>query len=75
MAGPRKPALEAVREQWIDTGDAAEQNGSAARIQEIALEDVLYVPLGHFVRKSAWRSNVSGILKAPYPVMWNIEKS
>jgi peptide/nickel transport system substrate-binding protein len=69
------PALEAVREQWIDSGDAAEQKRLAARIQETTLEDVLYVPLGHFVRNSAWRSNVSGILKCNVPVMWNVSKS
>ena len=44
------PALEAVREQGIDSDDAAEQKRLAARIQETTLEDVLYVPLGHFAR-------------------------
>jgi peptide/nickel transport system substrate-binding protein len=69
------PALEAVREQWIDAADAAEQKQLAARIQETTLDDVLYVPLGHFVRNSAWRSNVTGILKCNVPVMWNVSKT
>jgi hypothetical protein len=46
-----------------------------ADIQGIALADVLYVPLGHYVQKSAWRSNVSGVLKASASVFWNIAKS
>jgi peptide/nickel transport system substrate-binding protein len=71
---PEDPRVEALRERWIDTGDEAEQKRLAAEIQDIALDDVLFVPLGHYVQKSAWRSNVTGVLKAPYPVMWNVEK-
>jgi len=72
---PDDPLEEELREQWIDTADEAEQKQLAARIQELALSDVLYVPLGHYVLKSAWRSNVSGVLRASAPVMWNVAKS
>jgi len=72
---PEDPRVEDLREQWIDTGDVAEQKRLADKIQDLALEDVLFIPLGHYTQKSAWRSNLSGILKAPYPVMWNVSKS
>jgi peptide/nickel transport system substrate-binding protein len=71
---PEDPVVEELRERWIDTSDEAEQKQLAARIQEIALTDVLFVPLGHYVQKSAWRANVTGILKAAAPVMWNVAK-
>jgi hypothetical protein len=29
----------------------------------------------HYMRKSAWRANVTGILKATEPLMWNVSKS
>jgi peptide/nickel transport system substrate-binding protein len=63
-----------LREQWIDIADEAEQQRLAARIEEIVLTDVLYAPLGHYVMKSAWRSNVTGILRASAPMMCYIEK-
>jgi peptide/nickel transport system substrate-binding protein len=72
---PENPLEEELRERWIDTADEAEQKTLAARIQEIALTDVLYAPLGHYVMKSAWRSNVTGILRASAPLMWNITKA
>jgi peptide/nickel transport system substrate-binding protein len=72
---PENSREEELRERWIDTADDAEQRRLAAQIQEIALTDVLYVPLGHYVLKSAWRSNVRGILRASAPVMWNVTKS
>ena len=72
---PDDPAMEELRERWLDTSDEMEQKHLAARIQETALSDVLYVPLGRYVAPSAWRSNVSGILSSNQPVMWNIAKS
>ena len=69
------PALEDLRERWIDSSDDAEQKQLASEIQEIVLSEVIYVPLGHFVQNSAWRSNVSGILQANIPLMWNVSKS
>jgi peptide/nickel transport system substrate-binding protein len=72
---PDDPVMEDLYGHWLDASDEAEQKVQAARIQETALEEVLYVPLGRYVTKSAWRSNVSGILKANQPVMWNISKS
>jgi peptide/nickel transport system substrate-binding protein len=72
---PEGAEVETLREQWVDSADPAEQQRIAAKIQEIALNDVLMIPLGHYRQRSAWRSNVSGILQAPYPVMWNVSKT
>jgi peptide/nickel transport system substrate-binding protein len=72
---PNSAVMEELRERWIDSSDDVEQKQLAAKIQETALADVFYVPLGHFVKNSAWRSNVSGILKMNVPVMWNVSKS
>jgi peptide/nickel transport system substrate-binding protein len=72
---PDAPVMEELRERWLGASDEIEQKHLAARIQDAAMADVLYVPLGRYVTNSAWRSNVSGILKSNQPVMWNISKS
>lgn len=72
---PQNPEMEVLRGRWIDSTDPAEQRALTARSQEVALADVFFSPLGHYVRKSAWRSNVSGILKATEPLVWNVSKS
>jgi peptide/nickel transport system substrate-binding protein len=71
---PVNPEMEVLRDRWMDSTDAAEQRALTMRSQEIALADVIFSPLGHYVRKSAWRSNVSGIVKATEPLMWNVAK-
>lgn len=72
---PRNPEMEVLRDQWIDSSDPAEQRAITERSRQVALIDVIFSPLGHYMRKSAWRSNVSGIVKAAEPLMWNVSKN
>jgi peptide/nickel transport system substrate-binding protein len=72
---PADLTMEELRDRWLDSADAAEQKQLAARIQETALADVLLIPLGRYLQYSAWRSNLSGVLRMNFPVMWNISKS
>jgi peptide/nickel transport system substrate-binding protein len=71
---PNDPTMEDLRERWLDSTDEAEQKQLTAQIQETALADVSVIPLGRYSLPSAWRSNVSGILKMNMPIMWNISK-
>jgi len=72
---PGDPVMEDLRDRWLDSADAAEQKRLAGKIQEAALSEVLVIPLGSYQASSAWRSNVSGILKTNMPIMWNVSKS
>jgi peptide/nickel transport system substrate-binding protein len=72
---PQDPELEALRSRWLDATELAQQRELAARMQELALDDALYIPLGRYTSPSAWRTNLSGVLEASQPAMWNITKS
>jgi peptide/nickel transport system substrate-binding protein len=39
------------------------------------MEDVIYAPTGFFLSYTAWRKNVSGIVKGPLPFMWGVSKT
>jgi hypothetical protein len=39
----------------------------ARRLNKVALEQVIYAPLGFFLRYQAWRENVTGIVPGPLP--------
>ena len=47
----------------------------AAAIQEEAFSEVMFIPLGQYFQAAAWRSNITGFLKGPVPVFWNVAKS
>ena len=46
----------------------------AAAVQARALETGQYGWIGQWYGPGAQRANITGWLKAPVPVMWNIEK-
>jgi peptide/nickel transport system substrate-binding protein len=72
---PTNPAIEDLRARWIDSTDPAERLRLAAAIQQEAFTDALFVPLGQYRQSAAWRSNLSGHLKAQPPLFWNVTKA
>ena len=69
------PRNEALREAWIDSADLAERKRLARELQAAAFDEALLVPLGNYLQSAAWRRNVTGHLKGPVPVFWNVAKS
>ncbi len=72
---PVNAKIESLREQWIDATDPAEQKRIAEEIQREAFSFVPYAPLGQYLQATAWRSNLSGLLRGPVPVFWNVQKA
>jgi peptide/nickel transport system substrate-binding protein len=55
---PDSPALETLREAWLDAADLATQQRISEQMQLQLWRDVPYIPLGHFVRKTAHRRDI-----------------
>jgi peptide/nickel transport system substrate-binding protein len=72
---PDDPKIETLREQWMASTDEAEQRKLAAELQAEAFDYVPFVPLGQYFPPSAWRNELSGLLKGATPVFWNVEKA
>jgi peptide/nickel transport system substrate-binding protein len=47
----------------------------ARRLNRLAVDHVLYAPLGVMLQHHAWRKNVSGIVQAPLSVFWGVSKT
>lgn len=71
---PDDPKIEALRDAWIDSADPAEQKRLSEQIQLACFDYVPYIPLGQYIPAGAWRSNITGQLRGPAPVFWNVEK-
>ena len=72
---PDDPKIEAMRTQWMDSTDAAERKRLDADIQLQAFATVPFIPLGQYLPPAAWRKTLTGLLKGPVPVFWNVTKS
>ena len=71
---PTDPRTEELRLKFATAPDAAARKAVASEIQARAYEQVLYLPLAQFTTPSAWRDNLSGVLKSPAMLLYNIDK-
>jgi peptide/nickel transport system substrate-binding protein len=71
---PTSPALEALREDWLQAPDLASQQQIAAKLQLQTFEDVPYVPLGQYFLPTVYQADLTGVLDGT-PVFWNVRRS
>ncbi|MDB5411727.1 MAG: transporter substrate-binding protein [Rubritepida sp.] len=60
---------------WYDATDATTERAAVDAANRAAMEHVSFVPSGFFLNYTAWRRNVTGIVKAPFPCFWGVGKS
>ena len=71
---PKDPRTEELRLQFAKAADEPARKKIAADLQAEAYEQVLYLPLAQFTTPSAWRTDLTGVLKSPAMLLFNIEK-
>jgi peptide/nickel transport system substrate-binding protein len=69
------PQIEAEIAAWYDATSLDEEKTIARRLNRLALDHVVYAPLGVLIRHYAWRRNVSGIVQTPLPLFWGVSKT
>ncbi len=58
----------------METTDEAGLRRLGQAIQRRAFETVCFIPRGRYLPSAGWRSNLSGLLTGPVPVLWNVPK-
>lgn len=71
---PTDEKIEELRVAWFAATDDTGRRDLANQIQQRAFEIVPYIPTGQYVIKRAFRKNIAGVIDAPIPFLWNIEK-
>lgn len=71
---PCDEQMEKLRDDFARETDPAKQKAIAEAVQLRWREVVTHVHLGQYYVPIATRKNISGILTAPAPVFWNVEK-
>lgn len=66
------PAALKLTEEWLNAPDAAGQKKAAQELSHVAMVDAETVMVGQWFGKTAFRTNITGVLQglAPYP--WNV---
>ena len=71
---PNSERVEAEVVNWFDATTIDAEKAAIARLNQAALEDVIYAPTGLFLGYQAWRKNVTGVTKGPLPFFWDVAK-
>lgn len=71
---PCDPLIEELRDRFARAVGFDEQFRLAEEVQRRALEIVAYANFGRWFNPVAYRDNLSGLIRAPAPFFWNIEK-
>ena len=71
---PTSPHLEDLRTQWLAAPDVAAQQRVARDIQRQAFADVPYLPTGQMLTPTAYRADITGMLKG-LPAFWNVRRA
>jgi peptide/nickel transport system substrate-binding protein len=72
---PKSEAVEAARNEWFNAADPAAEKTAVDKMNRAGLAEGMWAPTGFFKSYQAWRSNVSGVVKAPLPFFWGVTKS
>ena len=71
---PSDERLEALRLEWFDAPDVAAQQKVARAMQEQAFVSLPFVPLGQWYNPAAYRTELSGVLRSPFTLFWNVKR-
>jgi len=72
---PKSDAVQKGIADWYDAPDAAAEKKALEDINKASFDNVTYIPTGFFLQYTSWRKNVSGVVKAPFPVFWGVTKA
>ena len=69
---PTDEKLEVLRLKWLDTSDLAEQQAVARQIQDEAFVSLPFIPLGQWSIPAAYSQKLTGIIRSPFSLFWNV---
>jgi peptide/nickel transport system substrate-binding protein len=76
LAGVRaNPQMDTLRDAWFDAPDLPAQKLVAEQMQMLGLQEPPFIPLGQYFIPYAYRSGLSGFVRAPITAFWNVRKS
>jgi peptide/nickel transport system substrate-binding protein len=68
------PKMDALKADWFDAQDLPAQKRLADRMQLLGFEDPPFIPLGQYFVPYAYRTGLTGFVKAPITAMWNVRR-
>jgi peptide/nickel transport system substrate-binding protein len=72
---PTDPKMEQLRDAWFQAPDEAAQKKLCEEMQLRVFENVPFIPVGQWFYPTAYRSNLTGMVRASSPLFWGVRRS
>ena len=71
---PKSDEVQATINDWYETSTPEAERTAIDRVNAASMDFVTEIPTGFFLSYQAWRTNLSNVTKAPFPVFWGVSK-
>ncbi|MFC0410468.1 ABC transporter substrate-binding protein [Roseomonas elaeocarpi] len=71
---PKSDEVQGDIANWYEAPDLAAEKKAIEVLNRASMDLVTFIPTGFFLGYGAWRKNVTGVSKAPFPLFWNVRK-
>lgn len=72
---PKSDEVQSKIDAWFAAPNQDAEKQAVREINKASMDFVTFIPTGFFKGYQAWRKNIGGVVKAPFPVMWDVSKS
>ncbi|MBV8525562.1 MAG: ABC transporter substrate-binding protein [Acetobacteraceae bacterium] len=72
---PKSEDVQRKIEAWFAATDVETEKLAIREINRAEMDFATFLPSGFFKGYQAWRKNLSGIVQAPFPVVWGVTKT
>lgn len=72
---PKSELVQSKFDDWYAATDLAGEKKATAELNQAGMEHATFIPLGFYKDTQAWRTNLSGMVAAPFPVFWDVTKT
>jgi peptide/nickel transport system substrate-binding protein len=72
---PKSDEVQGKIDSWFVAPDQNAEKTAVREINKASMDFVTFVPTGFFKGYQSWRKNIAGVVKAPFPVIWDVTKS
>ncbi len=71
---PKSEEVQATIDAWYEAPTPEAEKAAIDKVNTASMDFVTEIPTGFFLQYQAWRANLSGVTKAPFPVFWGVAK-
>ena len=72
---PKSEEVQGKIDAWFAASNQEAEKAAVREINKASMDFVTFVPTGFFKGYQSWRNNLSGVVKAPFPVVWGVSKT